>query len=77
MLTPLRRHYHERANKRLGHWSGVWGSGYEWGNNPGTGKYWKTALHQARRRYWREKLNGARHPHYPFYLESTVNWRAT
>lgn len=27
-----------------------------WGNKPGIGKYWKTKLHKARRRYWREMI---------------------
>lgn len=75
MLTPKRRHHHRRVNQRLGPWSGLWGSGYSWGNRRGQGRFWKKALHRARRRYWRDKLRGARHPHYPAGLESTVNWR--
>jgi len=77
MLTLKRRHDHARVNARLNRYpQGLWGSGYEWGNTPGRGKFWRSLLNRAKRRYWRAQLRGDLHPHYPSGLESEVSWRA-
>lgn len=81
MLTPQRRHDHERVNKRLNDYlhasNWYWHDpGYEWHNAPGLGKYWKRQLHKAERRAWKAELIGRR-PRRLGYHRSTVNWRAT
>ena len=65
-----------RRNRRWMEYSGwcLWSFG--WGGRIGTGKWWKRALHKARRRAAKAEITG-RHVRGLAGYESTVNWRAT
>lgn len=45
-----------------------------WGNNSGTGKYWKRQLNKARRRFAKMTINFGKGKS-PSHYESEVNWR--
>ena len=78
MLTPERRHYQERANKRaeLRRFKTPWECGWMWQNKPGLGKWYKGQWHRAERRYWRDTLHGRRGKE-PTGAYSAVSWRGT
>lgn len=82
MLTPQRKHDHERVNRRLNDYlraNDRWfykAPGYEWHNVRGLGRYWKHQLHKAERRAWKAEVRGRR-PRGLAAYRSTVNWRAT
>ena len=78
MLTPERKHHHNRIN-RSNEWRDAchnYVHAVGWQNKRGFGSYLKRCLAKARRRYARDRLRGLRGKE-PTTLESEVNWRGT
>ena len=69
MLTPKRRHYRDRANKRI---EARRRFTFDWGSKGG--KCYKRRLNKARRAYFKARLRGNRGKE-PVTLTSEVNWK--
>ncbi len=71
MLTPERRHYQDRANKRI-----EARSKFAFGWCGKRGKYYKRRLNKAWRAFFKARLRGNRGKE-PVTLTSEVNWRGS
>jgi len=71
MLTPKRRHYQDRANKRI-----EARRRFAFGWYGRSGKYYKHRLNKAWRAFFRARLRGHRGKE-PINQRSEVNWRGS